>query len=293
MSRRYPFWRGLWHAGLGPATYACGITGALLQLTDRWTQTPAVELTLALSATLAGAFGLMLLDRVKWRDDLMDPADALADPRRIEFLKPHIKRWRAVAIVSAVIGAALAWIPGGVVGCGVVLLGLGAIALYAGKPANQRPSPFRLKDIPLVKNVFVGVGLVSLSLAIVHGRDVQAAGSGEALATIGYLLLVVIFDAMLCDIPDADADRAHGVRTLPVLLGDRCTRVIAIAGLAVSGLAWSPISGQHSEGVSGLWASAPTVTAVLAMSLPTPWLKSLIDIRPACITIAGAMLLVA
>ncbi len=289
----YPFWRGLWHAGLGPATYACGITGALLQLTGRWEGVAPRQITLALGATLVGAFGMMLLDRVKWRDALLDPGDEAADPRRIAFLRPNTRRWRGVVVLSALVGAIAAWFVGGAVGSGGVLLGYGAMGLYAGRPAGRGPLAWRLKDIPVCKNAFVAFGLVGLSATVVYGRDLSALRSQAVLAVIAFLLASVTCDAMLCDLPDMEIDRRFGVRTVPVLIGAGRASALAIGVMALGGGSLLLVEPVERGALILLWTLTLAGSAIAAALAPTRVIKTFIDLRPACVMLVGAMIALA
>eukprot|EP00913_Durusdinium_trenchii_P006287 g5899.t1 len=289
----YRFVRGLWHAGLGPAAYACGITGALLQLTDRWERDTPAQITLALGATLVGALGMMLLDRVKWRDALIDPGDEAADPRRIAFLRPHLGRWRAVAALSALAGAVMAWPVGGPLGAIGVLLGYAAIGFYAGRPAGERPWALRIKDIPVCKNLFVALGLTGLSVTIVYGRDLSALRSPAVLAVIAFLVGVVACDAMLCDLPDMEPDRRFGVRTVPVLIGAKLSATLAIGVSAIGGGVLLLVEPVERDGAILLWVTALIGSAVAASLAPARVIKTIIDLRPLCVTLAVALLAIA
>lgn len=86
----------------------------------------------------------------------------------------------------------------------------------------------RLKDIPVMKNVVVATTW-ALITALLPGAHMD----GWPIFQIGlvfYFLLVKTFiDTVLYDIRDVAGDREAGVRTMPVLLGERKTVVVLLA----------------------------------------------------------------
>ena len=291
MRRGYPFWLGVWHAGLGPAVYTLGLTGALSQLSGRWRAGGGAELALPLGASLLGSFGLVLLDRVKWSDELLDPADVRADARRAAFLRSRANAWRLLAILCVVSGAGLAWVCGGFVGSAVILLGMVAITMYAGAPAGRGRSALRLKDIPVAKNVLTAGGLVAIAGGVTLGRELPRSLAGGSLWLLLILLLVVTLDAMMCDIPDLEADRAYGARTVPALIGVAPAWGVGVAGTAVVFGVWAARCAPGSREVAATWGGGMALGAVLAAGAPTRWIKTLIDVRPALITLAVGLVM--
>ncbi len=286
-------WRGLWHAGLGPALYSAGISAALLQLSARWTGVPTEQVALVLAATAVSAFGMMLLDRVKWRDALLDPADESTNPASAALVRARPGVWRTVVVLCGLVGAGLAWITGGLVASAGVMLGYAAIGLYAGRPGAGRPSALRLKDIPVVKNIFVAFGIVGLSVTIALGRDLGTVRTNAVVVTAAFLLCLVASDALLCDLPDEEADRAFGVRTLPVLIGPGLASGLAIGLMALAGGALLLTHPAESPWITALWAVAPPVSAALVILARPGAIKTLVDLRPACIAFVGALILLA
>lgn len=180
----------------------------------------------------AGAFafctaaGVYLLDRVKLRDDWLDPADAQAHPRRFAFIAGHARSVRRV-MLSLLIAAA--WMGAEAAAWGAIVPAVAAagVLIYAGRPRGGRPRP---KDIVLVKNLYVAVGItgfaVMVALAAVRPgaglaamRHIAAAHAGPLLLASVFLVARVLADAVLCDLDDEEADRRFGTETLPIHLG--------------------------------------------------------------------------
>jgi len=198
-------------------------------------------------------------------------------------------------VIAGATGCAGAWVTGGPISAICVAGGFGAISLYAGRPAGRQRFAWRLKDIPVFKNMFVAVGLVGLSLSIGLGREVAS----DPLALIAqphgpaivFLLLAVHADAMLCDLPDEQTDRAFGTRTLPVLLGTRVSATLAVVISLSGGASLLLLSEAPAPSVAWLWATALSVTAIAAAIARPQTTKAIVDARPPCIAVIGAVLL--
>lgn len=183
------------------------------------------------------AQGGYLLDRVKFRRSLLDPADAAAQPERFRWLTRRGARLR-IFIALELIAAASA---GATVSPWLVPLplcvGLG-VWLYAGRPAGMdRPRP---KDWPVAKGVLVAVAHTALAVAtLVAGAPGLLDDPGH-LGEGGLILLLVVFaDAVLCDLDDIEADRAFGTRSVPVEVG--AARAWAVAGAAYAAAAFTAV----------------------------------------------------
>ncbi|MGA2233242.1 MAG: hypothetical protein ABSH22_20255 [Tepidisphaeraceae bacterium] len=172
------------------------------------------------------ATGVYLLDRVKLRDVWLDPADALAHPRRYAFIAGHAMLIRGVMLLlllaAAGLGeAVLEW------GALVPLIAATGVVVYAGRPRATRPRP---KDIMLLKNIYVAAGITGFaeivaSAAVRPGADlttmrrVLIAHAVPLVCSCALLGVRVLADAVLCDLDDEDADRRFGTATLPIHLG--------------------------------------------------------------------------
>ncbi|MEZ6242888.1 MAG: hypothetical protein R3B57_07565 [Phycisphaerales bacterium] len=232
--------------------------------------------------TLLGAHGIFLLDRVKPRASMLDPADAASAPRRDALMRKHGRLLRAVVVFDVLVGAIVtgvwvSWIsalaiPGGVIG----------VLAYAGRPPGTRGIG-RLKDLPIIKNLGVAVSLVALALAMTLPAIGWSLADAWPLALGGVLL--VLGDAILCDLDDEAADEAFGAETLPVTLGRGPT--IAIATLLIvagsAGLALLERGGGAGERLT--WGVGPSLSAAAIVAFSPGRVKSLVDVRLAVIAV--------
>jgi 1,4-dihydroxy-2-naphthoate octaprenyltransferase len=172
------------------------------------------------------ATGVYLLDRVKLRNAWLDPADAEAHPRRFAFIAGHATAVRG-AMVLLLAAAALLATKVSIWGACIPVLAATGVLIYAGKPRGQKPRP---KDIVLLKNIYVSLGItgfaVTVALAAIRPGAglavVQRVAVAHALPlaiACAYLALRVVADAALCDLDDEESDRHHGTHTLPIHLG--------------------------------------------------------------------------
>jgi 4-hydroxybenzoate polyprenyltransferase len=202
----------LGHLALWAALYAAACVAWVVVLSGEGRALTAGPMVFA--ACTAGA--VYLLDRVKWRDGLLDPADAAAHPERQRFLRARRRGLRAAAAAllgtAVVVGAARDWALGL-----LPFAGWAGVWIYAGRRPREAHLPPRPKDLTGVKNAFVACGLAGFAGLSAEGWT-TASGAQIALAA-GAVGLVVLGDAVLCDLDDLDADAAHGTWTLPVVLG--------------------------------------------------------------------------
>ncbi len=242
------------HLAVWPGLYAASCVVAFEQFAGLAVRPAWATLGVAFAAGQA----LYLLDRLKLRDALLDPADEASDPDRFAFLARHaaaIRVWMAAAFLAA-IAAALAVHP---LLPPLLLAAAVGVVWYAGRPAPTVSGVRRPKDIIVLKNILIAAGLTGFSaaLALLDRGD----GHGAALAILrgrplpllraGVILgLIVLADSVACDVEDADADRRFGTDTLPARLGRPagwlaaagCTLLAAALALAAvpspAGLRW-------------------------------------------------------
>lgn len=278
---------------------------------DALTPAPARIRAIAFASCLGS--GVYLLDRVKLRDAWLDPADAAAHPGRFRFLAARTRPIRALIAMllalAALAGARLApW------GAALPALACAGVLLYAARPRAVRPRP---KDILGVKNLYVAVGITgfafvtALAAASPANSPAEAraliSAHGVALAISGAHLLTRIFaDAALCDLDDESADRIHGTRTLPGLLGrDRAWAVAMLIRLSLASLLALPaLVGRIFPGAHAIAGAIPprralawaavTIASTVAMRLARPRrLRDLVDARfaleAALVTLAGTV----
>lgn len=114
--------------------------------------------------------------------------------------------------------------------CGLVVGGAAVCCLYA-VPLGSRG--LRMKALPGAKSLVVGCAVataVVLVPLVEHGGPWTAA-VGPMLAFLGTLTIV---NATLFDIRDLEQDRTRGLRTLPVILGLKATRILLGVGAGAS-----------------------------------------------------------
>jgi 4-hydroxybenzoate polyprenyltransferase len=227
---------------------------------------------------------VFLLDRVKLRDELLDPADALAEPDRVALLcrRPVAIRWLAGVMLVAgtalgVAGVPIGWGPLSVIVAGATpLVGAAGVVFYAGRPRGDRARP---KDRLFVKNAFVATGIVGLSGGLVLAPGLASGHetiSPAVLFATGALAMRAFADAALCDLDDADADLAYATRTLPHLLGRDGTRRLALAVhlACAAALLLGPSSRAEA---SHAWGWSTVAVGVLLRMLPARRLRNAVD----------------
>jgi 4-hydroxybenzoate polyprenyltransferase len=98
--------------------------------------------------------------------------------------------------------------------------------------------PLRLKRIPILAKLIIGANSLLLALA----GFVLAGGAWQAfpLAWGAYLFIAVGLAANFIDLKDTEGDRAEGIQTLPVLLGQGNARrlIVAFTVCAYASAAW-------------------------------------------------------
>lgn len=284
------------HVGLWAGLYVAAALVCLAQLAGLWA--PGMPgRTWAILFVLFTAVGAYSLDRVKLRDRWMDPADALAQPERYQFLSRHSRAVRAFAL------AFLAG--GGAAGLGVThwapvasLLALVGVALYAPRPRGEAP---RLKDILWIKNAYVALGIMGftglVAVATASRSDGPAAWldtlrtHAAAIACAAALVFARVWiDAAICDLDDEHADRAHGTATLPTTLGGPRTWILTgllrpVLAFATFACPWLPAHPRFA------WALAVLLGSLLLRVGGRPQrVRDLVDVRLAveavCVAIA-------
>ena len=180
-----------------------------------------------------------LLDRVKFRGTMLDPADAVAHPKRAAFLSRYATFARGLMLTTGVAAAVLAWMIAPLCVLLVPAAHVGVL-LYGSVP--RRP---RVKDVLVLKNVAVAGAVTALAAAIQLLRDgaVEIDVLNAIAGAGGFIALHVFADAVLCDIDDADADRKFGTRTIPNIYGETAAwRVVFLINIIAG--AWLELAGQ-------------------------------------------------
>lgn len=171
-----------------------------------------------------------------------------------------------------------------------VLLVLAAPAgalLYASGPFGGQP-----RDMLAIKNLLVGCAIAALSLVLMLPQ--LDAVPVQMLPLACFLIGVVAVDAMLCDIDDRGVDASTDTRTLPLWLGSRRVRRLAVGleCMAVGPLLIAGMADVMPGGVVLVW-SGLFVLSMLCMQLlvrPQAW-RDGIDIRlPVCVLLGWFIL---
>lgn len=263
------------HLAVWPGAYLVGAVACLAQVAgvDALVSTRAAIISAGFVFCTAAA--VYLLDRVKLRDRWLDPADAQAHPDRYAFISTHTKlvRWLIVILLAkaAILGFLLfEW------AAVIPLIAVTGVLIYAGRPRAARPRP---KDILLLKNAYVALGITGFSLLVVLAAATPQSGFADlwhgALAHLlpltlscAHLFVRVLADAILCDLDDEAADRSFGTDTLPNQLGRARAWNIAFAMrlCAAAALLLTPALPFWPRVV---WASV-TVASSIALRLIAP-----------------------
>jgi 4-hydroxybenzoate polyprenyltransferase len=238
----------------------------------------------AIVAVAVAATSVYAIDRIKLSDRLIDPADLAAQPDRYAFLTRNSRRIRSMAFAGVGVAAAVAWLASPLLSA-VVLVSVVGVIVYAPGPRRSIPRP---KDLLGLKNVWVGMGVVMLTIvATALLGPIGRAGPGEFWATVQarllpvseaavLLLIRVILDAAICDIDDAETDRAHGTRTLANTIGRRRTLLVAVAvRVALCGAIILISPAMWSTRIA--WAGAGTIAALGLLMLRDRDLRDTVD----------------
>lgn len=224
------------HIGVWPALYAGAALTCFARLAGLWQ--PSQKFALATMSVLLTAMGTYLIDRVKFADNLLDPADSAAQPARYSFLLARTSFWRWFAIATLATGAL----------CGLIVsrwaplatvASVAGVTCYASHPRRNWPRP---KDLLWLKNGYVAVGLtVFIALAAVAAASPADTPVSWAILIFDHLAAIagaavfvtvrVLLDAALCDIDDQQTDLRFGTETAATALGSGRVRTVAtIAG---------------------------------------------------------------
>ena len=202
-----------------------------------------------------------LLDRVKLRDQQLDPADLMADPQRHHYLRRNLVWIRKLMIlewlIALIVGVTISPLLGGLVFVGVL-----AGFAYAGwKPGRIS----RLKDLSGLKAVPVSGAVVGLATAAVYRGDIESLFRESRI--IAYLIgigFIVFGDAVICDLDDQLSDKQFRTRSLPVMLGRTWATLVGISALILgSGVL---LSSNACSGVL-VFGSSIVLSAVLILIL--------------------------
>ncbi len=258
-----------------PAIYVAAATALLAVLADA-TIAPAA---IAYSALVA--WPVYLLDRVKWHDAWLDPADTAAHPRRQALLAPRRVAIRAMSVAMLAAASLLAWrfaasARPGLSALAISMPILAAIGawIYAGRPRRRLPRP---KDVLPLKSPAVGVAIAAFAAVATLAFEARNAANTSMFEIFAPPTLVlaaaaiavrVAGDAIWCDLDDAESDRAHRTASVPAVLGASAGWWLG-CGLALTGSALALAARPDAVGVTAATA-ASIGTIALWLQRPRP-----------------------
>ncbi|MFG0260635.1 MAG: hypothetical protein ACF8LK_09825 [Phycisphaerales bacterium JB041] len=238
-----------------------------------------------LAAAFCAGVGLYLLDRLKLRDELLDPADLAADERRHSYLRARRRLLRALAWVMLGVGTILVSV---IHPANAALTPIGVLGVLAySRPRRSRRRP---KDLLVFKNLMPGCAIAGLGVILaaqspvhtsrLYGTPVGAEAATFAAAVWLALVLLVAADAMLCDLDDVTADRRARTSTLPVWRGANATWRIALFAHALAGVFAVGVGWRHGLALgASVWALTNLgLTTLLRLARPGQ-VRDLIDLR--------------
>lgn len=246
------------------------------------------------------AIASYLLDRVKLRDAWLDPADAMGESNRHQFLTRHAAAVRVAIVVLLGVGTACGWSISPWIAPAPVLAASGVL-VYAGRPRRHRARP---KDVLLLKNAFTAGGITAFAFVIMLASMARGRSLGSILGVASAhrvaISLAAIFlggrifaDAVLCDIDDIHRDHHHGTATLPIELGvvGAWNAAMAIRLVLSAGLLFTT---ELPRTPRMCWAIA-TVASTLWLRVARPgairnWVDARFAIESACVSVALALL---
>lgn len=150
--------------------------------------------------------------------------DAINHSRRYAFTKKYAKILMDLSIATYIVAFLIAGIFG-IVAVIITVIPLINGVLYSIPFLPQEFRYRRLKDIPFVKNVIVGLAW-ALPVALL---PVACTGCPfwEMTIGVGFLFFLLSFiDSTVFDIRDVKGDAETGVQTIPVILGIQRTRIL-------------------------------------------------------------------
>lgn len=270
------------HLAAWPAAYVASGVVYLAQLSGVWGLLPVPVAIHLVAMAFFAAIGTYLLDRVKLRDAWLDPADAMAQPKRYAFLTKHTRACRVLMIASLAAATALgAWLTPWL--AALPLASACGVVLYAGKPKAKAARP---KDVLIIKNLYVASGIVGFAAFLLAGarghqsidaifHEVFRPAFVFGMMTLG---LRVASDAVLCDLDDQHADAKFGTRTLPTQFGrDPAWRAAYHARLATAAVLVAVPLGPLAARLA--WAGCTIASSVWLRAAAPESIRDWVDSR--------------
>ncbi len=150
--------------------------------------------------------------------------DSINMPERIAFINGKKRLILFASLGAYLLSIPLAFLatPLAVV---IVFVPILANMLYSSRPLPHLP---RLKDIPVMKNVFVATSWATVC-TFLPAVDISSLSRATVLLVLYFMLVKVFINTTLYDVRDVKGDRESGVKTIPVILGNRRTMMILLA----------------------------------------------------------------
>jgi 4-hydroxybenzoate polyprenyltransferase len=198
-----------------------------------------------------------------------DPVDTLNIPQRAAASARLRKSSVAVLAFAAVALVGLPIMRGDWLTLGLIAAGTPVCVGYSAPIFG-----FRFKDVPLLKTLFAPT-IVSVAVVGLPWFHEGAAPVGAGLVlTVFRSWCFLLFDMTLCDLRDLDGDRRMKIRSLPVWFGEKRTRALLWALLAIIEMSSLAGAAQAPAHLQAAWRLACVVGPVylggLLIAVRTP-----------------------
>lgn len=198
-----------------------------------------------------------------------DPADLVNIPQRAA-ASERWRRWsRIVCLAAAIVLLVYPILTRDWLSLGLIIAG-SIVSLNYSIPIFG----FRSKDVPLLKTFFAPTIVTAsiLGLPWLHLGPVIDLGTLLVISLRSWTFLM--FNMIICDLRDVAGDRACGIRSIPVALGERGTRwllfalLILIASLSLTALANAP--DRHRAAYRWICIIGPLYLGALLFAIRRP-----------------------
>lgn len=237
------------------------------------------------------ASSVYLIDRVKLTNAQLDPADQQAHPDRFAYLTSHPRRTRLLASVLSVTALGIGSLIHPLVSL-LVLLALAGVIAYATPSAKllKLAGKKRFKDLFLVKNFIVSFSITAFAAAAIvlsepgfgatQARGVLLQEQAPLAFACIFASIVILADAILCDIDDVVPDRTFSTSTIPVRFGTAAAWLTAIGLNAVAfGMAATWPAESALKATRLRWAGLILATTLILAAWRPHRIRDLVDIR--------------
>jgi 4-hydroxybenzoate polyprenyltransferase len=150
--------------------------------------------------------------------------DSINRPDRIQFLKGREKQIFIISAIAMLLSVILA--------CSIeiytllpLMIPFIANCIYSLQISPKVP---RLKDIPFVKNIVVGLSW-ALVCTLMPAITLDYFSPSMVIVVAYFMLIKDFINSTLCDLKDVKGDMQSGVRTIPVVLGPKKTKRVLLA----------------------------------------------------------------